>query len=74
MEKHTIDQIEKQVEATPSRKNDTHSYRGWLSSDHFYKRALAIFGYSLAGQLLIALLLIALGMSVGLAGFIFSAF
>ena len=27
---------------------DTHSYKGWLNSDKFWKRALAIYGYQMA--------------------------
>ena len=33
--------------------NDTHSYKGWLNSDSFFKRVFAIFGYSTLGSLLI---------------------
>ncbi|MBS3054382.1 MAG: hypothetical protein J4431_02495 [Candidatus Aenigmarchaeota archaeon] len=34
-------------------REDTHSYRGWLNSDSFVKRALAVVGYNLAGSLVI---------------------
>lgn len=30
------------------KKKDTYSYKGWLVSDYFWKRALAIFGYHMA--------------------------
>lgn len=36
---------------------DTYSYKGWLNSDKFGKRAWATFGYSVAGYLSIALLI-----------------
>lgn len=32
---------------------DTHSYKGWLNSDSFMKRALAVVGYSTAGTLIL---------------------
>ena len=32
---------------------DTHSYKGWLNSDRFIKRALAVLGYSTIGQLVV---------------------
>ena len=34
-------------------KKDTYSYKGWIISDSFFKRAFAIFGYSLIPALLI---------------------
>lgn len=34
---------------------DAHSYRGWLNSDHFWKRALAVYGYSFVGSLMISI-------------------
>ncbi len=39
---------------------DTYSYRGWLVSDLFYKRAFAVLGHYLAAQLMIALALASL--------------
>ncbi len=36
---------------------DTYSYRGWLVSDSFWKRALAVFGYGLVAQLIIGAVL-----------------
>ncbi len=43
-------------------KKDTYSYKGWLNSDEFLKRAFAVLGYSLVAQLIVvgALLIIAL--------------
>ena len=32
---------------------DTHSYRGWLNSDSFMKRALSVMGYSMVGTLVV---------------------
>lgn len=32
---------------------DTYSYKGWLVSDSFLKRALAVFGYNLIAGLII---------------------
>lgn len=34
-------------------KEDTYSYKGWLNSDSFLKRAFAVFGYSLISTLII---------------------
>ncbi len=35
-------------------KTDTHNYQGWLNSDSFVKRALAVYGYNLVGGLIIS--------------------
>ena len=32
---------------------DTHSYKGWLNSDKFWKRALAVWGHNLVAFLVI---------------------
>jgi hypothetical protein len=37
-------------------KEDTYSYKGWLNSDSFLKRAFAVYGYSLIPALLLALI------------------
>lgn len=34
-------------------KVDTYSYKGWLNSDSFIKRAFAVYGYSIVAGLLI---------------------
>ncbi len=34
-------------------KEDTYSYKGWLNSDKFLKRAFAIYGYSIVASLII---------------------
>lgn len=39
-----------------SRNNDTHSYKGWLNSNSFVKRALAVWGYQLVGNFIIGLI------------------
>ena len=39
---------------TMNKKKDTFSYKGWLNSDSFIKRMLAIMGYYITGQLLLA--------------------
>lgn len=36
-------------------KKDTHSYKGWLNSDSFMKRAFAIYGYMMVAALIIAI-------------------
>lgn len=38
----------------PPTGKDTYSHRGWLTSDSFLKRALAVAGYSAVGNLLVA--------------------
>lgn len=48
---------------------DTYSYRGWLVSDSFIKRALAIWGYTMVIQVIIIAVLFIL--STVLAAFIF---
>ena len=39
---------------------DTYSYKGWLNSDQFWKRALGVYGYSFIGSLMIVLPFIAI--------------
>jgi len=34
-------------------KEETYSYKGWLNSDSFWKRALAVVGYSFVGTFII---------------------
>ena len=36
-------------------KEDTYSYKGWLNSDKFLKRAFAIYGYTLVAGLIITI-------------------
>ncbi len=35
------------------KKKDTYSYKGWLNSDSFWKRAFAIYGYSTVAAMVI---------------------
>jgi len=39
-----------------AKKKDTYSYKGWLNSDNFFKRAFAIFGYNLVPTLIVYIL------------------
>jgi hypothetical protein len=39
-------------------REDTYSYRGWIVSDHFWKRAFGIFGYGLAAEIVIFLVML----------------
>lgn len=34
-------------------KKDSYNHKGWLQSDHFIKRALAVLGYYLSGVMII---------------------
>ncbi|KQC04698.1 MAG: hypothetical protein APR53_02935 [Methanoculleus sp. SDB] len=36
---------------------DTYNYKGWLISDSFWKRALAVMAYSIVGQLIVFLII-----------------
>ncbi len=55
-------QIEAIKDLVSSESGDTYSYRGWLISDKFHKRILAVFGYSILGTLaLYALIIIVFG-------------
>jgi hypothetical protein len=56
----------------PERGKDTYSYRGWLVSDKFYKRALAVYGHYFVGALMIALpiILLIVVFGVGLGAFL----
>lgn len=37
-----------------AKSQDTHSYKGWLNSDSFLKRAFAIYGYMFVAGLIVA--------------------
>lgn len=58
---------------TKSKDVDTYSYKGWLISDNFFKRAFAIYGYCMIAGLLIMIplyiLMFALIVAAGVAGF-----
>lgn len=45
---------------TRARSTDTYSYRGWLVSDSFMKRCMAVCGYAFVGHTLLAIILWAL--------------
>jgi len=49
---------------------DTYSYKGWLFSDFFYKRALAVLGYHIVAQIMIALFFSVIILAVILLGII----
>jgi hypothetical protein len=49
-----------------TKNEDTFSYKGWLNSDTFWKRALSTYGYSLAGYLILVLPLLFLVLFFGL--------
>jgi hypothetical protein len=53
---------------------DTYSYKGWLVSDSFLKRALAVFGYNLVAGLIIWVgLFIIFMLFAVMAAFVFGA-
>jgi hypothetical protein len=35
--------------------HEHNNYKGWLNSDNFWKRSLAVYGYSVVGSLVVAL-------------------
>ena len=45
---------------------DTYSYKGWLNSDNFWKRAFAIVGYSYAVMLAVWLAIMSLALVFGI--------
>jgi len=55
---------------------DTHSYKGWLNSDSFLKRAFSILGYMFVAQLIIQIpimviffiIMMIMMMTMGIAG------
>lgn len=53
---------------------DTYSYKGWLQSDHFLKRAFAIFGYQLVAGLIIQAVLIVIFLIFFLPFIVIAAF
>jgi hypothetical protein len=66
MTNNTIDNVQKNVEGAVDNvvhtfdRKDTHSYKGWLNSDSFIKRAFAVFGYNTVASLIIMIPLYAL--------------
>ena len=51
-----------------SKKVDTYSYKGWLNSDNFLKRAFAAYGYMMVASVIIIIPIYAL-MFVGMMFF-----
>jgi len=49
-------------------KEDTYSYKGWIISDSFIKRSVAIFGYLLVAQFMLSILAWLFMMSVSIIG------
>lgn len=41
------------IPTSPNLPRDTHSYKGWLNSDSFFKRAFSIYGYMVVASLII---------------------
>ena len=59
------------INDTKKNKEDTYSYRGWLTSDSFHKRIFSIFAYTLLAQLYLLFIIIIL---VLVFSFIFGIF
>jgi hypothetical protein len=55
-------------------KADTYSYKGWLNSDHFLKRAFAVLGHYMVAALIIYGVLLGVILILFIIGAIFSAF
>jgi hypothetical protein len=66
MTNNTIDNVQKSVEGAVDNvthtftRKDSHSYKGWLNSDSFLKRAFAILGYQTVASFIIMIPLYAL--------------
>jgi len=56
-----------------TKKEENYSYKGWLNSDSFFKRSLAVMGYGIMGQIFIMLILLILFIPLGIVGFIFGS-
>lgn len=69
LQKKNISESQNDVTSTsPAQHKDTHSYRGWLNSDSFLKRAFAIYGYSVIPSFVISIMLFAIILLAGLLG------
>ncbi|HPN14889.1 MAG TPA: hypothetical protein PLF71_02125 [bacterium] len=57
-------------------KQDTYSYKGWMNSDSFIKRAFGVYGYGLVASFIISAVvmtvLVALAVLMGGAGYLLS--
>jgi hypothetical protein len=51
-----------------NKQEDTFNYKGWLISDSFIKRALAVLGYSIVGQFFIFIIIVVLGVILTIVG------
>lgn len=55
------------------RDDDTYSYKGWLLSDKWYRRAIAVYGYAFIGGFIavfiIYVIAIILGIAIGLLAY-----
>ena len=69
--------MEKQIRKNNIKKgSDTYSYKGWLNSDSFFKRAFSILGYMFVAQLIIQIpimviffiIMMIMMMTMGIAG------
>jgi hypothetical protein len=66
MTNNTLDNVQKNVEGAVDNvthtftRKDTHSYKGWLNSDSFLKRAFSILGYQTVASFIIMIPLYAL--------------
>lgn len=49
---------------------DTHSYKGWLNSDSFVKRAFASLGYQIVATLMIYGVILGFALVIGLIAFL----
>ena len=76
MDKETTPKVAATPAASPApRVVDTYSYRGWMNSDMFWKRALGVYGYYIVGALMIVipLLVVVLGGTMLLGALFFGA-
>lgn len=55
---------------TPDKGHDTYSYKGWLISDNFAKRALASTGYHFVGVLMVYAAILAIFLVLGAFGLV----
>lgn len=65
---------EKDIYKTKAKKEDTYSYEGWLNSDNFLKRALAVVGYSAVGSLFVYAVIFGVILLVGILGAVVNLF
>lgn len=62
--KKAIETIEFPMDSAPT--NETYSYKGWLNSDSFIKRCMAVIGYNIVGTLMIYGIIIAIALVIGI--------